>query len=96
MLTRLLVEGCGRFMVVGEAEDGQQAIEMAGVLAPDLTLLDLNMPRMNGAQALPGLRKASPSPRSMCSRPCGTPRACIRPKGPARTGSWTSCFPTTA
>lgn len=60
MLTRLLVEDCGGFRVIGEAPDGRQAIAMAGLHGPDVILLDLNMPRMTGMQALPGLRKASP------------------------------------
>ena len=61
LLTRLVVEGSGRFQVVGEAQDGLEAIAMAESLAPDLILLDLNMPRMGGTQALPGLRVAAPN-----------------------------------
>ena len=49
------VPGCE---VVGESEDGVQAVEMARELQPDLVLLDLAMPRMDGLQALPMLREA--------------------------------------
>jgi CheY-like chemotaxis protein len=46
--------------VVGEAVDGQEAIEKAGLLQPDLILLDLSMPVMDGVQALPALRRTAP------------------------------------
>jgi DNA-binding NarL/FixJ family response regulator len=49
------------FEVVGEAEDGQVAVEKAADLAPDLILLDLSMPGMDGLTALPQLRDAAPS-----------------------------------
>jgi DNA-binding NarL/FixJ family response regulator len=37
--------------VVGEAEDGRQAVELTGTLCPDVVLMDLSMPHLNGAQA---------------------------------------------
>jgi len=37
--------------VVGEAEDGQQAIEQANKLKPDIILMDITMPRINGIEA---------------------------------------------
>lgn len=39
------------FEVVGEAGDGQEAIDQALVLRPDLILMDIQMPRMNGVEA---------------------------------------------
>jgi DNA-binding NarL/FixJ family response regulator len=48
------------FDVVGQAGSGQEAIEMAAELAPDLVLLDLSMPDMDGLTALPRLREAAP------------------------------------
>ena len=48
------------FDVVGEAEDGEQAIDCAGRLRPDLILLDLSMPGVDGLTALPRLREAAP------------------------------------
>ena len=48
------------FEVVGEAEDGGEAVERAAELAPDLILLDLSMPGVDGLTALPRLREAAP------------------------------------
>ena len=49
------------FSVVGAAGDGEEAIELAGSLQPDLVLLDLSMPGMDGLEALPRLRDAAPA-----------------------------------
>lgn len=48
------------FRVVGEAANGEQAIEKARKLQPDLVLLDLSMPRMDGLEALPEIRREVP------------------------------------
>jgi DNA-binding NarL/FixJ family response regulator len=57
-LASLLAQG--GFDVVGEAADGAEALELAGRLQPDLVLLDLSMPGVDGLSALPGLRAAAP------------------------------------
>ena len=50
--------------VVGEAGDGAQAIEVAGRVRPDVVILDLAMPIMDGREAIgPILRDVSPPPR---------------------------------
>ena len=59
-LTRLTLERTGRFQVVGEAGDGAEAIDMVARHRPDLLLLDLAMPRVDGLRALPAIRSASP------------------------------------
>jgi len=46
--------------VVGEAANGREAIENAPPSDPDLVLLDLSMPVMDGLEALPHLRRAVP------------------------------------
>ena len=48
------------FDVVGQAGSGAEAISTAGELRPDLVLLDLSMPDMDGLTALPQIRDASP------------------------------------
>ncbi len=47
--------------VCGEAENGKQAIEKVKELNPDLVLLDINMPVMNGVQAAYEIRQIAPS-----------------------------------
>ena len=48
------------FEVCGEAENGQEALEMAQLLRPDLILLDLSMPVMNGIEATCALKRLMP------------------------------------
>ena len=48
------------FSLVGEAADGERAIDLARTLQPELILLDLSMPGMDGLEALPRLREAAP------------------------------------
>src|SRR5438270_1337959 len=48
------------FEVVGEASDGEAAIAAAQELQPDIVLLDLSMPGLDGLKALPRLRTAAP------------------------------------
>ena len=49
--------------VVGEAADGQEAVEAAALLDPDVIVLDLVMPRLDGVAALRILRKRVPAAR---------------------------------
>ena len=62
-LLTLLLEVEDDFEVVGTAADGRQAIEAAESLHPDVVLLDLAMPVMDGLQALPELRAQLPQAR---------------------------------
>jgi CheY-like chemotaxis protein len=48
------------FAVCGEADNGQEAIRLCKQFRPDIILLDLSMPVMNGLQAAPELRKIAP------------------------------------
>ena len=49
--------------VVGEAGGGRQAIDLAANTQPDLVVLDLSMPVMDGVAALPAIREAAPGAR---------------------------------
>jgi DNA-binding NarL/FixJ family response regulator len=49
-----------RFEIVAEAGDGREAIAAAGETKPDVILLDLSMPIMDGLQAIPAIRELSP------------------------------------
>jgi DNA-binding NarL/FixJ family response regulator len=62
-LLRLLMEQDGRFDVVAEASNGEEAIELAGRHRPDVVVLDLAMPVMDGLTALPALRQELPDVR---------------------------------
>jgi DNA-binding NarL/FixJ family response regulator len=63
---RMLREGLRRslaaegFDIVGEAENGEQAVRMAAELTPDLVLMDVSMPEMDGVQATEVIRHESP------------------------------------
>ena len=59
-LLRVALEEDGRFAVVGEAGDGLQAVELSDSERPDVLLLDLAMPVMDGLQAIPKVRSRSP------------------------------------
>jgi len=49
--------------VVGEAENGEKVIEIARQTKPDVILLDMHMPKINGLEAIPKLKEASPNSR---------------------------------
>lgn len=51
MAARDVVEVTGGFEVVGEAESGEESIELAERLRPDLVLMDLNLPGIDGLEA---------------------------------------------
>jgi DNA-binding NarL/FixJ family response regulator/anti-sigma regulatory factor (Ser/Thr protein kinase) len=59
-LLKRALERDGRFSVVGLAANGREAVVQAARLRPDLTLLDLSMPVMDGLEALPLIRSAVP------------------------------------
>jgi DNA-binding NarL/FixJ family response regulator len=47
---RMILDAQPDFEVVGEASDGREALAMAGELAPDLVLMDIRMPRLDGLE----------------------------------------------
>jgi DNA-binding NarL/FixJ family response regulator len=60
---RMIVDAQPDMRVVGEAGDGAEAIDRAHELAPDVVLLDVRMPHLDGLQALPRLVAAPGAPR---------------------------------
>jgi DNA-binding NarL/FixJ family response regulator len=62
-LLTLLLESEDDFEVTGTAGDGAQAIKAARALHPDVVLLDLAMPVMDGLTALPEIRREAPDAR---------------------------------
>jgi PAS domain S-box-containing protein len=65
---KILREGLARLLkgepdieIVGEAEDGVEAVRLAASLLPDVVVMDINLPRMNGIEATRSLRRKTPS-----------------------------------
>lgn len=61
---KTLLEQAG-FDVAGEAQDGREAVQLAKVLRPDVAVLDLAMPKLNGLLAARKLLKVSPQTKSV-------------------------------
>jgi DNA-binding NarL/FixJ family response regulator len=57
---RTLLEGRAGWEVIGEASDGVEAVDQAGTLQPDVMVLDVTMPRMNGLEACRLIRQKAP------------------------------------
>ena len=60
---RALIEKQGGMSVVGEAEDGRRAVELAIELTPDIVIMDVTMPNLNGIEATRQIRAALPETR---------------------------------
>jgi len=60
---KALLQNANGIMVVGEAEDGRQALDECRTTVPDLVVLDLNMPVMDGLSTLPLMRRRWPQLR---------------------------------
>jgi len=61
---RSLLEKAGH-VVVGEASDGQEAIQLARTLSPDIAVLDVAMPRLNGLDTAREIRSLSPKTKTI-------------------------------
>lgn len=61
---RALLEAQSDIVVVGEAESGAAAVQMAQSLRPDVVLMDINMPGLNGIEATKQIMASATSPRA--------------------------------
>jgi two-component system invasion response regulator UvrY len=57
---RAVIAATDGFIVVGEAESGEEAVEMADTLQPRLVLMDINLPGINGIEATRRITSAYP------------------------------------
>ncbi len=57
---RLLLQQSPEFTVVGEADDGREAVELFNSLQPDVVVMDVGMPRLNGVEAAAQITDAKP------------------------------------
>jgi DNA-binding NarL/FixJ family response regulator len=60
---RALISSNPDLEVVGEAEDGREAVQCVEKLSPSLVLIDLSMPKMHGIEAIREIKKRSPETR---------------------------------
>lgn len=60
---RLCLEALGDIEVVGEADDGHEAVARCAALQPDVVLMDISMPGLSGIDATAAIRRAQPNVR---------------------------------
>ena len=59
-LARIVLEEEGDVSVIGEAADGREALEQISRLQPDVVVLDLSMPKLDGLEAIPLIHEVAP------------------------------------
>jgi DNA-binding NarL/FixJ family response regulator len=66
MLDRIVALVAGEFSVVGAVMDGDELVEAAADLHPDVIVLDISMPRLNGLEAAARIAAKGAPPRIVC------------------------------
>ena len=62
---RLILSGEGSFEIVGESVNGLQAIDVISDLKPDVVLLNISMPELDGIQVIPIIKQKSPETKAL-------------------------------
>ena len=62
-LLRVALNADGRFEIVGEAGDGRQGVDVVKLTRPQVAVIDLRMPRMDGLEAAAEIAQVSPETR---------------------------------
>ncbi|MBI2979620.1 MAG: response regulator transcription factor [Chloroflexi bacterium] len=63
--TRRILEQYPDLSVVGEADDGQQALDLITRLKPDIAILDIRMPKLNGIALVRRMKESSPNTKAL-------------------------------
>lgn len=63
--TRRILEQSPNLKVVGEAEDGQQALELVERLQPDIAILDIRMPKLSGIEVVRQMKERAPNTKAL-------------------------------
>lgn len=83
---RALLDHANDIEVVGEACDGEEVVSMAGMLAPDVVVIDISMPKQDGLAATTKLQKLSNRPRVVVLSMYGNPTLVERAINNGATG----------
>ncbi|MEB3299730.1 MAG: response regulator transcription factor [Candidatus Sericytochromatia bacterium] len=77
---RLVLEGLGGLKITAEATDGEEAVEKAGLLSPDLVIMDVTMPLMGGLEACARIVRTRPEAIVIILTPLEEPMLASRAK----------------
>lgn len=83
---RGMLDGEADFEVAGAAADGAEAVELAAELAPDVVLMDLRMPRLDGVAAIEQIRERHPGVHVLVLTTYDTDADIVRAIGAGATG----------